>query len=142
MIEIVNIKHMKTVFAALILLTSVLAFGCSRTSSPVVEDKPDETSKIFIQDRTGKKWEITHAVNEYGLDSANFNFGLGPNAIPPILDPQFLKPGDTGYPTSSENFRVIGTTIEGESRAYRISALSGHEVVDDQLGAIYFAVAY
>jgi len=122
-------------------ISTTVILNCSNSSPTKIKDSYSE-DKIYIVDRTGKKWDITHAVKEYGMDRDKFNYGLGPNAIPPILNPQFLAPGDDGYPPSSQTFRVVGTTVSGESRAYRVSDLSCREVVDDQFGATPVVVTY
>lgn len=101
-----------------------------------------EEGRILIEDETGKRWDVTHAQNQYGLRAENFQFGLGPNAIRPILNPQFLNPGDPGYPAANASFLVIGTTINQLTRAYPISVLSRHEVTDELFDSTYVAVAY
>ena len=134
----------------------LLIISCRETSTiPNIEDAtvivyPDtsdttdtsDSSRIFIIDRTGKEWDVTHAVNEYDFDPEQFQYGLGPFAIRPILEPNLLSPDDPGYPSANESERVIGTVINGIARAYPLSILRRHEVVDEQLGPTYVAVAY
>lgn len=97
---------------------------------------------FILTDRTGKQWDVTHAVQVYGFNLNLFQFGLGPHAIEPILNPQFLAPGDAGYPKSNETFLVIGLDLFGQIRAYPIYQLTGVEVVDEKLGEKHVAVAY
>jgi hypothetical protein len=96
----------------------------------------------IIEDRTGKRWDVTHAENKYGLKAERFQFGLGPNAIPPILNPEFLSPGEVGYPASDQTFLVIGTALNNDPRAYAISDLIRHEVAEELFDSTYVAVAY
>jgi len=98
--------------------------------------------QIFIVDKTGLPWNVTHAVNEYGFNAAQFQFGLGPFAILPILDPKMLDPGESGYPGGFESFRVIGANLNGDIRAYPLSVLSRHEVADENFDSVHVAVAY
>jgi len=105
-------------------------------------DVEEEQDKIFLVDQTGKKWDITHAVNKYGFDPDRFMFGLGPNAIKPILKPQMLSPGDTGYPEDGAGFTVLGTSFNGLPRAYSLTVMSRHEIVDEVFGDAHVAVAY
>ncbi|UCH83604.1 MAG: DUF3179 domain-containing protein [Candidatus Latescibacterota bacterium] len=98
--------------------------------------------RILIVDKTGKQWDVTHAVNAYGFDPSGFQFGLGPNAIPPIIDSGMLLPGDRYYPDDWDTFLVIGTTIGGESRAYPIHVLNRHEIVDESFGDVHVAVGW
>jgi hypothetical protein len=128
----------------------ILLFSCRETSTiSIVDDatvkvSPDtsDSSRIFIIDHTGKEWDVTHAVNEYDFNPKNFQYGLGPFAIRPILEPNLLSPDDPGYPSVNESERVIGTVINGIARAYPLSILRNHEVVDEQFGPTYVAVAY
>jgi len=102
----------------------------------------DADGRILIQDRTGKRWDITYAVQELGFTPENFNFGLGPDAIRPIIEPEFLAPGDPGYPHPGSLFLVLGISTEDEARAYRIRVLTSHEVVDETIGDLALAVTY
>ncbi|UCD94895.1 MAG: DUF3179 domain-containing protein, partial [Candidatus Zixiibacteriota bacterium] len=96
----------------------------------------------ILVDMTGKEWDISYGVHFYGVDPDNFNFGLGPYAFPPFLDPEFLSPGDTGYPDPNQVIGILGTTINEESRAYPLNELIGHEVVDDRFDSTYVAATY
>jgi hypothetical protein len=98
--------------------------------------------KIFIKDQTGKMWDVTHAVQNYGFDPAVFSHGLGPNAIPPIQNPQMLRPGDTGYPNQNEDIVVLGANLSGDSRAYPLSVMIRHEIANEKFGSTYVSVAY
>ena len=101
-----------------------------------------DTSEIFIVDKTGKKWEIGHAVHQYGFEAAKFQFGLGPNAIPPILKPKMIAPGQPGYPDAGSSFLVLGTSLEEDARAYPLSVMGVHEIVDEEFDGVFVAVAY
>jgi len=91
---------------------------------------------------TDKAWDISFGLHYYGMDPRDFNFGLGPDAFPPIIDPTFLSPGDPGYPESTDNFSVLGIVVEGESRAYRQSTLRFNEVANDTFGNLAVAATY
>jgi len=101
-----------------------------------------DPESIIIVDRTGKKWNITHAVNVYGFDPEGFQFGLGPFAIPPILDPQMFSEGDAGYPEDTDGTIIVGTSINGEARAYPLNILARHEIADENFDSIFVAVGY
>ena len=102
----------------------------------------EQNEKIFITDRTGKKWDVTHARDKYGLLPSGYQYGLGPYAIRPIMNPQMLFPNDLGYPGGNELFLILGTSLNGLSKAYPIGVLSRHEVANEQFGDVYVAVAY
>ena len=133
----------KTIMSMLSLILLFSVSGCD------VFNPSDETAevitrgdKIFIKDRTGKEWDVTHAVSEYGFEADKFQFGLGPNAIRPILNPKMVSPGSAGYPGNNEDFLVIGTTLSGDTRAYPLNVLSRHEVADEVFQDTHVAVAY
>lgn len=132
-----NSLSCKILFTALFLFAAVaMLLGCSDNTVEV------EDGKILITDQTGKKWDITHAVNAYGFDPDNFNYGLGPDAITPINYPDAISPGEAGYPSSESTTRVIGTVVDGEARGYPIPLLSQHEVVNDLVETTHIAVLY
>ena len=71
-----------------------------------------------------------------------FQFGLGPNAIRPILKPEFLNPGEPGYFTPDIDVIVIGFQWNEETRAYPISTMSFVEIANDIIVDMPIAVGY
>ena len=132
------------------LLLILLIISCQETSTKsngepaevIFEPDSLDTTKIFIRDKTGKKWDITHAVNKYGFDPKRFQFGLGPFAIPPILEPKFLSPEDPAFGSVNGDALVIGAVLNGIARAYPLYILGSHEIVDENFGATHVAVGY
>ena len=101
------------------------------------------TSKVFITDKKGKKWDITHAIEVYGMEPEGWHQGIGQYAIRPINDPQILRPGEEGYPTGGESFEVVGAYLpNGETRAYPLPKIYYHEVVNDEAGDMPFAAVF
>lgn len=137
-----------------LILSLVVLLACE--DSVILVDLSDETPpaddlddsgedldiRHVITDRTGKQWDITHAVQNYGFDPDGFQFGLGPDAIKPILDPQMVCEGEDGYPPDDATFLVMATSLNGHTRAYPLSIMSRHEIADDQFGDDHVAVAY
>jgi len=98
------------------------------------------TSRIFITDKKGKKWDITHAIEVYGIEPENRYQGIGQFAFRPINDPQILYSGMEGYPNESESIEVVGTYLpNGEARAYPLPMMYYNEVVNDVVGDMPFA---
>ena len=118
------------------------AYNPSNTSAALA-DRPNnqDQERLVIEDRTGKVWDVTHAQN-YGMVPGGFQFGLGPFAIKPIMDPQMLSPGDENYPGRNDNTLMMGTSLNGFTRAYPINVMSRHEVANEQFGEAHVAVAY
>lgn len=127
-----------------VLLPAVMIVGgCS--FSEVNESTPPPPApgeKVVLVDLTGKEWDITTAVWKYGLDVEGFEYGLGPMAIKPIIEPEMLSPGNVGYPPDNATFLVVGTTVNGDTRAYDIFGIFRNEVVDDYVGEAPLAVTY
>ncbi len=76
--------------------------------------------------------------------------GIGPediiailpmDAIPAILDPQFLSAASAEDQMESAE-QVIGVSINGDNRAYSINMLSSHEIVNDMVGGEAIAVTW
>jgi hypothetical protein len=98
-------------------------------SAPTPEIEPE--SSVFIKDRTGRPWDVTHARDIYDMNPDHFNYGLGIGAIPSVDTPTILEEGAPGYPDSDSRTAVFGVDHNGEQRAYSVSALSRHEVFND-----------
>jgi hypothetical protein len=128
---------------SLILIIAVLIIACDSTlSGDNNANVVEREGKVFIEDQTGKMWDITHAVDKYGFSAGNFQFGLGPFAITPINDPEMLSPGNAGYPDANDERLVIGTTINNDTRAYSLNVLSRHEIANERFGDAFVSVAY
>jgi hypothetical protein len=147
---------MKLSYISIFALLLPLLLSCESTtfsttqddsSPPIIvpppddEEEEDEEEKIYIVDRTGKQWDITEAVNVYKFDPDDFRFGLGPNAITPLINPEMFSPGDPGYPAPDDT-QIIGTTINGDTRAYPLNTLVFHEIANDSFGDIDVAVGF
>lgn len=102
-------KRFHSIFPAVLLV--LLFMGCDEKFSTQTDQDDskfvERDNRIFIIDDTKKEWDTTHAVKKYGMRPENFQFGLGPDAIIPILNPTFLSPGDPNYPADSDNFLIF-----------------------------------
>ncbi|MCH7736110.1 MAG: DUF3179 domain-containing protein [Chloroflexi bacterium] len=65
---------------------------------------------------------------------------LGRDGIPAILEPEFGSRGAGDQMRPEE--RVIGVSINGDSRAYPLNMLSRHEIVNDTVGGKPIAVTW
>ena len=95
---------------------------------------------VVIIDQGGKRWDITQAVYRYGFEENKFEFGLGADAIQPLILPRMATAGDSLFPPPDSVFVVLGTTLDGEPRAYNEQTLYGFEVVNDVSGGRALAV--
>lgn len=66
---------------------------------------------------------------------------LPPDAIPAIDNPQFLTAAEADEAYDPDGL-VLGVVFNGEARAYSVSFLSGHEIVNDTVGGVKIAVTW
>ncbi|RMH95191.1 MAG: DUF3179 domain-containing protein [Calditrichaeota bacterium] len=125
-----------------LLLGAMMLLTCTNPLDGPRAEVERQNGRVFIVDNTGKRWDVTHAEQKYGMKAEDFQFGLGPFAIPPIRNPRFISPGDDEYPFPDQTFLVIGFALNGEARAYPISVLTRHEIVDERFDSTFVAVAY
>ncbi len=81
------------------------------------------------------------------IPAAELQFGIGKDAIPSIDDPMFVSPDDPRLlkyippspyrknqrPKSNDEIHVIGYTHGSVARAYPVSLLDRHELVNDNI---------
>ncbi|NHJ48292.1 MAG: DUF3179 domain-containing protein, partial [Asgard group archaeon] len=70
----------------------------------------------------------------------NCEYAPPKDAIPPIYEPKFVKTNQVDY--IDDEGLVASVTIDKETRAYPISFLDYHEIVNDVIGDTHFAVSY
>lgn len=71
------------------------------------------------------------------LDRDGYQFGIGKDTIPAIDRPRFVALDDRKHLTEAgidDDTFVIGYEYGGEARAYPISIMNGHELVNDTVG--------
>ena len=66
--------------------------------------------------------------------------GVGKDGIPDLIDPPVISAADAGYLLPGD--RVFGVSINGEHRAYPLRIMNRHEMANDILGGVPFALAY
>jgi len=64
---------------------------------------------------------------------------LGKDGIPAILDPVFLTAQEAQI-DMWDGEKVLGVSIDGDSKAYLLNMLSRHEIVNDSVGGKPVAV--
>ena len=62
------------------------------------------------------------------------------DGIPALTNPTFVDVNEADYLSPTD--RVVGVNFDSEARAYPIRILNYHEIVNDQIGDIPFAVTY
>jgi len=97
---------------------------------------------IIITDLQGEDFDITNAVLRYGIAEAFWGYGLGRNAIRPIINPRFVGPGEPGYLSDRILVDVMGVEFDGDARAYRVNDLTNREVANDVVQGVHLAATY
>ena len=126
-------------------LASWLLFACGPVPPGGTEQSRSGDGPIFIIDRHGERFDITHAVESYGMAPSGFEFGIGKNAIPPINHPEMIRSHEPDYPSARSRQAkqpIIGARFEGDARGYAIRQLVRHEIVNETIGHTEAAVAY
>ncbi len=80
-------------------------------------------------------------VTQFRLDPAQLHYGIGREKFPALIAPEFLTAGEAKgvFPDTEP---VLGLSIGGEAKAYPISLLTHHEVVNDVVGGKPIFAAY
>lgn len=66
--------------------------------------------------------------------------GPAKDGIPSIDNPEFIEAHDADY--LQEDARILGIVINGAARAYPVSILNWHEIVNDSIDNTNFAITY
>ena len=66
--------------------------------------------------------------------------GVPKDGIPDLINPPSIPAQDARYLNLTD--RVFGVSINGEHRAYPLRILNPHEMANDVLGGVPFALAY
>jgi len=100
----------------------------------------DITSTLEFPDQIKDKIQVTNGVKHLvPLDKIRSG-GPPKDGIPSIDDPKFVRAVDVTFVADKDI--VIGLEINGDARAYPLSILVWHEIVNDKVGNIPVAVTY
>jgi hypothetical protein len=83
-------------------------------------------------------------ITDSPIDPNALQFGIGADKIPSIDRPAFVTQEAPPYKNSRVMAKrpVIGVYAEGEPRAYPISIMNRHELVNDTFGDAHLTVAW
>ena len=118
--------------------------GSSAASQPKAESW---RWRIKVLDRGGKRYlfgglEGEHFdIEQFRLDPAQLRYGLGREAFPALIEPQFEPAAEADQWLRAAD-RVLAVKIGDEVRVYPRSLLERHEVVNDVVGGKSIFVAY
>ena len=66
--------------------------------------------------------------------------GVAKDGIPDLIDPPVVPAAEAGYMLSTD--RVFGVSINGQHRAYPLRIMNRHEMANDVIAGVPFALAY
>lgn len=128
---------------------SGLVLSCA--SAPVEEIPNRHERPIIEEDGKTLLWagEEDGAVQWFDMtgskiDPTRFQYGIGRDTISSIDDPIFRPYGDELLKARGVTGEtpVLGVEVAGEARAYPVSVMRRHEVVNDRFGDEAFAVLW
>lgn len=106
-------------------------------------DSKDEGDVVDVNSSLSNSTEVekTSDGTKYTVHPDKLVQGCpGMDCIPSIDDPGYVPADEADW--LDEDARVIGLEIDGETRAYPLSILSRHEIVNDQIEGEPVAVTY
>ncbi len=100
-------------------------------------DRLDPSQVTQVQQRQPPSFDLS----DLSIPAAEIRGGGPPkDGIPAITSPQTVAAADARFLKASD--RVVGVALNGQARAYPISILTQHEIVNDKLGETPIAVTY
>ena len=118
----------------LVLFVPSIRGGLSRTLTSFTSS--NET--IIVPSGPDSLTELTEGREGQALELVTL---LGFDAIPAILDPQFVTAEYAAGQLKPDEL-VLGLSINGDVRAYYIPMLSAHEIVNDVVGGVPVAITW
>jgi hypothetical protein len=143
---------LRTILAAALLTVGLASEAGDDAGKAGDEGAPFHDKPIVEEDGKRKLWagESEEGVVEWfdmtdsTIDPRRFQYGIGKDTIPSIDAPEFVAPDDPMLASRGVTAEtpVLGVTIDGISRAYPVSVMDMHEVVNDRFGDKAFAVLW
>lgn len=79
--------------------------------------------------------------SKHGIPLSEIHDGGPPkDGIPALTDPEFVSGKEVDYLSPKD--RILGVSVNGESKAYPIKILNWHEIVNDRIGGKEILVSY
>lgn len=96
--------------------------------------------EAFARAQRESMWDLFDTSNLQMPKEQFHSGGVAKDGIPAIAEPESIHAAD--LQGLGDNSRIVGVTVNGESRAYPIAVLNRHEIVNDTLGGKPIAVTY
>jgi hypothetical protein len=118
-------------------LAALLVTACS-TAPPDAEPPPAAQNSLDNTNEEQGDPDLQPTTDYSELEIITL---LPKDAIPAIDDPNYLTVTEAEREYAPDEF-IIGIVFNGEARAYSISHLSRHEIVNDTVGGVPLAVTW
>ena len=108
--------------------------------------QPDPEQRSVAGLRRAAQWRQLSILSGFDTDNLRIprerieSGGPPKDGIPSLTNPDVVPAGRADFMTPQD--RVVGITLNGESRAYPIRILTWHECVNDVVGGVPVAVIY
>jgi hypothetical protein len=109
--------------------------GKDGPSTPVEDTTPSPAAASFEQNYGPNE------ISERDLSELEIVTLLPPDAIPALTNPDYYSVKEANQEYFPDEL-VIGVEFNGDARAYAVSLLSSHEIVNDTVGGIRLAVTW
>ena len=96
----------------------------------ILERLVDPAMAVFFDDGVDSRIRLEEIV--WG--------GVPKDGIPDLTNPRVITPEEASYLFDAD--RVFGVSFNGEHRAYPLRILNAHEMANDVVGGVPFALAY
>lgn len=139
---------MKKISTALLALSSllILATACvpNRLSQSLQTPVTEPSTALVAPTPDGRS--LQPQLGNANIDLSEVVTLLPPDAIPAILPEDvptiMVTAAEADGGGMQSNTRVLGVSINGESRAYPIPYMSAHEIVNDEVGGRLIAATW
>jgi hypothetical protein len=126
---------MKISSLLILALAALLLSACTGSSIETPEPTQNSPEDLIVNE---EETELPPTTDYSGLEIITL---LPKDAIPAIDDPNFLTAADADLEYAPDEF-ILGVVFNGEARAYSVSHLSRHEIVNDTVGGVALAVTW
>jgi hypothetical protein len=128
---------------SLILITPLWLAGCASSEERLAPTVPAET-KLVVPSPTGQRPTaevVGTATSDKDYSDLEIITLLPQDAIPAIDDADYYSAEEADNEYSPDEL-VIGVVFNEDARAYSVSLLSRHEIVNETVGGVKIAVTW
>lgn len=136
----------RTTVLGLVLIVSIGIVGCvpNRLTNSLVTREPGSEPLVAAPTPSGRN--LQPQLGDANIDLDDVVALLPPDGIPAVWPDevdQIMIPADEADAARMDpHVRVMGVSINGESRAYPIPFMSQHEIVNDEVGGRLIAATW